>query len=359
MSLAAFLQVPELEARYRKVKKFFFLRESAYDVTSACQLRCDGCYYFAGERANVEDDRNPERWRALLEREKARGINYVNLAGAEPALVPRVLRACYETISLGTIFTNGLRRIDPDVRYRVQISVWGDHTGDPKYRKYASGKEGPYCLPLQLKNYRNDDRVIFVYTFNSENVQQVDEVLRAVGGEGHRITFNIFSTPLGSQSGLTLRETLTRTREKMLEASEMYPQTVVYSEYNAEVHTQEASLRQQFGCPYPRAAKEEGRRFGIATTFRNYRADLTDTADSCCVPHTDCSDCRHYAAGSAIVTSRLDRHVQSETRFRGWLDYVDTYLAIWILGYQKGANLYRQLSTGTGDASGVVRHPVE
>jgi hypothetical protein len=137
MSLAAFLQVPELEARYRKVKKFFFLRESAYDV----------CYYFAGERAIVEDDRNPEHWRTLLEGEKARRINYVNLAGAEPALVPRVLRACYETIPLGTIFTNGLKRIDPDVRYRIQISVWGDETGDPKYRKYASGREGPYCLP--------------------------------------------------------------------------------------------------------------------------------------------------------------------------------------------------------------------
>src|SRR6059036_1926941 len=49
MSLTAVLQVPELEERYRKVKKFFFLRESAYDVTSACQLRCDGCYYFARE----------------------------------------------------------------------------------------------------------------------------------------------------------------------------------------------------------------------------------------------------------------------------------------------------------------------
>jgi hypothetical protein len=342
MSLDAFLQVPDLGARYRKVKKYFFLRESAYDVTSACQLRCDGCYYFAGDRSAVRDERSPERWKALVEREKARGINYVNLAGAEPALVPRVLRACYETIPLGTIFANGLKRIDADIRYRVQISVWGDHTGDPKYRRYANGREGPYCLPLQLQNYRNDDRVMFVYTFNNENIAQVDEVVRAVRDEGHRITFNVFSTPIGHASVLTLRDTLQRTREKMFEAMTTYPQTVVYSEYNAEVHTQEASLRAQFGCPYPRAAKEQDRRFGIATTFRNYRADLTDAPDSCCVPHTDCADCRHYAAGSAIVTSRLDRHVRSEDRFRAWLDYVDTYLAIWILGYERGENLFRR-----------------
>jgi hypothetical protein len=59
----------------------------------------------------------------------------------------------------------------------------------------------------------------------------------------------------------------------------------------------------------------------------DYR-DFSHTPDSdCCVPDIDCRDCRHYAAGSAIVSSRLNLHVQSEYLFRGWLDYVDTYLA--------------------------------
>src|SRR6266576_3305367 len=53
MSLSAFLQVPELQERYNKLKKYFFLRESAYDVTSTCQLRCDGCYYFEGDKHTV------------------------------------------------------------------------------------------------------------------------------------------------------------------------------------------------------------------------------------------------------------------------------------------------------------------
>jgi hypothetical protein len=340
MSLTAFLEVPELEARYKKVKKYFFLRESAYDVTSACQLRCDGCYYFAGKRSQVRDNRDPASWRAFLEAEKRRGITYVNLAGAEPSLRPEVLRACHQSIPLGTVFTNGLKKIDADIRYRIHISVWGNATGDPKYRRYASGKEGPYCLPLQLQNYKNDDRVIFVYTFNNENVEQVDEVLRSVHGEGHRITFNVFSVPEGNGSVLKLKDTLDRTRAKMIEAIERYSETVVYSYYSAKVHTRELSLRGQFGCPYPRAAPPEAKGFGIAKTFRNYRTDLTHDADSCCIPDTDCTDCRHYAAGSAIVTARLDLHTQAEPRFRGWLDYVDTYLAIWILGYQKGENLY-------------------
>jgi hypothetical protein len=342
MSFSEYLAVPELAARYDKVRKYFHLRESAYDVTSACQLRCDGCFYFEGDKYKVKDNRDPETWRRFFVQEKERGINYVNLAGAEPALVPKVLAACHQVIALGNVFSNGLRRIDPEVRYRIHLSVWGDSTGDPKYRKYYGGREGPHCLPIQLQNYRDDDRVIFVYTFNNENVDQVDEVLRAVAGEGHKITFSIFSAPEESGSALRLQDTLERTRDKMLAAIDSYGDTVVYSRYNARVHTQEQSLHRQFGCPYPRAVLAAGQPVaGLGKTFRSYRADLTHVPEcDCCIPDTDCSDCRHYAAGSAIVTSRLHQHVESESLFRGWLDYVDTYLAIWILGYEKGENLY-------------------
>jgi hypothetical protein len=339
MSLTTFLQDPELKQRYVKIKPYFFLRESAYDVTSVCQLRCDGCYYFEGDKYQVADNRDPGAWRELLQRERERGITYVNLAGAEPSLVPQVLRACYETIPLGTVFTKGLRKIDPDIRYRLHLSVWGDGTGDPVYRRYAGGRPGPYCLPVQLKNYKSDDRVIFVFTFNGENVDQVDESLKRVDDGGHKITFNVFSVPERNQSTLRVSDTLKETRAKMMEAMLRYPGTVVYSPYNAEVHTRGTSLRDQFGCPYPRAAAES-RPFGMSKTFRNYRADLTYSAESCCVPDTDCADCRHYASGSAIVTSRMDLHIKSEPAFRGWLDYVDTYLAIWVLGYQRGPNLY-------------------
>jgi hypothetical protein len=340
MSLTTYLRDPVLEARYKKVKKYFFLRESAYDVTSTCQLRCDGCYYFEGDKFKVTDNKDPRVWRALLERERERGITYVNLAGAEPSLVPEVLRACYETIPLGTVFTNGLRLIDPNIRYRLHVSVWGDATGDPQYRRYAGGRPGPYCLPIQLRNYKADQRVIFVYTFNSDNVSQVDEVLKLVSDHGHQMTFNVFSTPEGNRSGLKARDELGRIRDKILEAMGNYSDTVVYSRYNAEVHTRPASLRAQFGCPYPRAAAQAVKQFGIAKTFRNYRADLSHSAVSCCVPDTDCAECRHYAAGSAIVTASLAQHVTSAELFRGWLDYVDTYLAIWILGYRKGRDLY-------------------
>jgi organic radical activating enzyme len=344
MSFTDYLQVPELAERYRKVKKYFFLRESAYDVTSTCQLRCEGCYYFEGDKYKTRDNRDPEAWRAFFEDEKRRGITYVVLAGAEPALVPKVLQACYDVIPFGSIASNGLKKIDPAVRYRLHLSVWGNSEGDPKYRRWANGKPGPDCLPSQLRNYRDDDRVIFVYTFNDDNVDQLDDVVERIHDEGHKLTFNVFSTPQRDRSPLQLSEGLKRTRDKMLQALDEHPDTVIYSRYNAEVHTQPAGLHELFGCIYPRAQLMYGTvGSGITTTFRSYRTDLTHTAASdCCVPDTDCSDCRHYAAGSAIVSSRLALHVDSEARFRCWLDYVDTYLAVWVTGYQKGPDLYRE-----------------
>ena len=53
----------------------------------------------------------------------------------------------------------------------------------------------------------------------------------------------------------------------------------------------------------------------------------------------DCRDCRHYASGSAVVTARLFRHATDPETFKAWLDYVDTYLAVWVMGYEKGENL--------------------
>jgi hypothetical protein len=342
MSFAALLQIPELGERYRKIKQYFFLKESAYDVTSACQLRCDGCYFFEGAKSQLRDNRDPEAWRSFFTDEKQRGITYVVLAGAEPALVPKVLKACYEVIPLGCIATNGLRAIDPELRYRIHLSVWGDSAHDPLYRKLYGGHPGPDCLTAQLKNYKNDDRTLFVYTFNHHNIDQVMEVANRITGEGHQLTFNVFSNPQHSSSSLKVDDTLAKIYDRMIDVMERFGDSVIYSYYNAEVHTHTKGLHDLFGCIYPRARQMGSQvKGGIGSTFRSYRTDLTHSVETdCCVPDTDCADCRHFAAGSAIVTSQLHLHAETEQRFRAWLDYVDSYLATWVLGFKKGVNLY-------------------
>jgi len=44
-----------------------------------------------------------------------------------------------------------------------------------------------------------------------------------------------------------------------------------------------------------------------------------------------------------VVTARLYRHVDRLETFQSWLDYVDTYLSVWVMGYEKGENLCKKI----------------
>ena len=124
----------------------------------------------------------------------------------------------------------------------------------------------------------------------------------------------------------------------MVDLLQRFPRTVLFSWYSAMAHTHEKGLNDLFGCSYPR--RNPSTDVGLGRSFRQYRTDLTwDRVAACCVPDTECRDCRHYAAASAVVTARLFRHATDPDTFRSWLDFVDTYLAVWVQGYEKGENL--------------------
>jgi MoaA/NifB/PqqE/SkfB family radical SAM enzyme len=324
---------PAVRARWEKVRRYFFLRESTYDMTNRCNLRCDGCYYYEGNKQFARENDDPEAWRLLMRQEKERGITYVVLAGAEPSLVPERLSVCFAEMPLGCIATNGFLRIDRSVGYRLHVSVWGDDATSLRVRKAKD------LLRRQIGNYRDDPRAVFVYTFTRENIDEVGGVMEILAAAGCRATFNIFSAPVGYQGDLRHdRDSLARTRRAMGEMMARYPQHVLFSPYNAVAHTHEQGLHDLYDCSYPR--RNISTAIGLGRSFRQFRTDLTWDRDvSCCVPDTDCADCRHYAAGSAVVTARLYRHVTDPPTFRSWLDYVDTYLAVWVMGYEKGENL--------------------
>lgn len=324
---------PEVKERWEKVRKYFFLRESTYDMSNRCNLRCDGCYYYEGEKQFAAENGKPQAWRNLMQSEAARGITYVVLAGAEPSLVPELLDVCYQEIPLGCIATNGFKKIQESIGYKIHISVWGNDETSLLVRKAKN------LLKKQIENYKNDARAVFVYTFTRENINEVNEVARTLAQENCKLTFNIFSSPVGYNGALRhTDESLLRTRQAMIDLLNQYPQNVLFSVYNAVAHTHKSGLHDLYTCAYPR--KNQSQDIGLGRSFRQYRTDLSwDRSIACCVPDTDCSDCRHYAAGSAVVTARLYRHVNSLSVFQSWLDYVDTYLAVWVMGYEKGKNL--------------------
>ena len=331
------LAQPEVKVRWEKVRKYFFLRESTYDMSNRCNIRCDGCYYFEGEKQFAKEIDDAESWRKLMQAEKARGITYVVLAGAEPSLVPELLDVCYQEMPLGSIATNGFKKIPESVGYKIHISVWGNDETSLRVRKAKN------LLKKQIENYKNDPRAVFVYTFTRENIDEVKDVAAQLVAQGCKLTFNVFSSPVGYTGNLRHDdESFTRTRQMMMALLNEYPQNVLFSIYNAMAHTHKKGLHDLYGCSYPR--RNPSQDIGLGRSFRQYRTDLHwDRSVACCVPDTDCADCRHYAAGSAVVTARLYRHVNNADTFKSWLDYVDTYLAVWVMGYEKGENLCNEI----------------
>lgn len=328
--------------RWEKVRKYFFLRESTYDMSNRCNLKCDGCYYYEGEKQFAVENRDMNAWRGLMREEKKRGITYVVLAGAEPSLSPELLKVCHEEMPLGSIATNGLKYISKSVDYMIHISVWGND--ETSYRTRRS--KG--LLKKQIENYKEDPRAVFVFTFTKENIDEIYEVSDIIAGNNCKITFNMFSSPVGYNGSLRHNpDSLERTRTVMLDMLGKYPEHVLFSPYNAVAHTHEKSLHDLYSCPYPRM--NPSRDIGLGRSFRQYRTDLNwDRSAACCVPDTDCKDCRHYAAGSAVVTAKMYRHAIDPDTFKSWLDYVDTYLAVWVRGYEKGKNLCENLNPPPG-----------
>ncbi len=323
----------KVKERWEKVRKYFFLRESTYDMTKRCNIRCEGCYYYEGEKQFAKDNRSPEDWRNLIKAEKKRGITYVVLAGAEPSLVPDLCRVCFDEIPLGAIATNGLKFIPESLGYKIHISVWGNDKTSRKLRNADN------MLKRQIENYKDDPRAVFVYTFTPQNIEEIFQVMEVLGKDGCKATFNMFSAPVGYKGKLRhTKKSLAKTQKTMLEVMENFPENILFSPYNALAHTREKGLHDLYGCSYPRCNPSTA--IGLGRSFRQYRTDLTwDRDAACCVPDTDCDDCRHYAAGSAVVTARLFRHAQNPVTFRSWLDYIDTYLAVWVAGYEKSPNL--------------------
>jgi len=223
---------PIIRDRWEKVRKYFFLRESTYDMTRRCNVRCEGCYYYEGEKQFAAENPDPEAWRRLMQEEKARGITYVVLAGAEPALVPELLEVCFQQMPLGAIASNGIKFIPESVGYKVHISVWGNDQTSRRIRKAEN------MLSRQIENYRGDARAVFVYTFTRNNIEEVFEVVAALATVGCKVTFNMFSAPVDYRSELCHTEaSLQQTREAMLNVLAEHPDSVLFSPYGAVAHT--------------------------------------------------------------------------------------------------------------------------
>ncbi|AGT08776.1 radical SAM protein [Paracoccus aminophilus] len=290
------------------------LRTSNYDISNTCNLTCEGCLYFSG--AGPEIDRAESdlaKWRDFFSAEALRGINFAYLGGAEPSLYPDRIRACQDSIPFGVIFTNGIKKVESDIRYRIHVSIWGNESRSQLYRGASSNRKA-------MRNYAGDPRALFVMTLNSFNLAEIPEVVQACKDHGLALTFSLFSSTIeyernlksgqqskGSyfrfsspQADMRLDDTgLQTARTAILQACKDFPETAKIPPEFVDWMTQPDSLYQldQDGI-----ATDCGNR--LTRHHAHYNADLTKNSGKCCAPNIDCRSCRAYAMSYATYFSR-------------------------------------------------------
>jgi hypothetical protein len=331
-------EAPELELRYARAKEFRrILRQvSNVDMTSRCNLRCEGCFYFEGDdykQASEEED--SARWRIFFEDQARRGVTFLSLVGAEPALVQNRLEIANRYIPRGAIFTNGTIKIRPSINYPIVISIWGDPGTTERFR-------GGGTFWKALKTYCGDRRARALFMVHAMNIGQISDVTRIVHDHGIPLSFNYFS-PTNSylaklaagaknddeffrisssaDNFILVPDALERARDTIDNIIDLYPETVFHTHAFNRV------------CTNPNGLYDIDPTTGIATNcggrnfrwHRSYRVDLKPSSAKCCTPNVDCKDCRLNAVALASLVFRLDRFVGSIQKFRDWLDICEQY----------------------------------
>ncbi len=322
-----------LEAGYAEAKEIIknFRRPAFYELSTRCNLKCEGCYYFEGgetQRPNVSDIKT---WERFFESEAKRGVSIGYFVGAEPALEQDRLLAAAPYFPYGNVGTNGTIALDPAIPYRIGVSIWaGEDETDQKLR-------GASVFRKALKTFRGDPRAIMIFTVSGWTVNQVEAVAEMCADHDVDLTFNLYSPTqsfleklaAGAQhdndffrvsstgdSPTLDAESLQKVRKQLDRAIEKYPKTVLYNrKYNEWICGEGSrySLDPETGIALDCHARIQG-------PLRYYTADLQPARIKCCTSSMDCSQCRVYSAGWSSRFVPRPEDVVTREALREWIE---------------------------------------
>ncbi len=329
---------PSLKARYLKAKRVIraFRNPSFYEITTRCNLKCEGCYYFeGGTTAVIPETKQLDAWETFFEAEAQRDVSMAYFVGAEPALAQDRLFAAAAHFPYGKVGTNGTVKIDPALPYRIGVSLWAsDDMLDKRLR-------GGSAFRKALRNYAGDPRAIILFTVSSWTVDQVPLIAEICADHNLPLTFNIYSptqtfnrklaaaTPndsaffrVSSQEASPRfdDEALDRMRRAMNDAIDKYPDTVVYSKYYNDYICQPGSryaLDPETGVALDCQSR-------ILEPMRYHDVSLKQNPVKCCTPDVDCSTCRMYGGGWSSQFMPRAKDVSDIHAFSGWVDSLET-----------------------------------
>ncbi len=346
----AYLGDPFLRRLWNATRAAGPIRSVSVDLTHACNIRCQGCYFFAEGM-----DRTPQGdIDEFVARERARGTNFVTVVGGEPSLVLDRLKKLYDAFRL-SVATNGLRRI-PRAGFEelpIGVSVWGGHETDRELR--GSGRLDVWCRALD--NYRDDPRAFWYYTVAPGHAHEVEDVVTRCVENGNRVLFNFYGDLEGRGRDLDYRLGFGEVRDAITATIRRYPDKILMTARLAEVVSTGRLYDERWGhatCtsispdhPVNRERVRNGRPF--SRHFRAYNADLETTRRCCTAIERDCASCFDTWQHFSWVMLNLRKHLGSKQDFTEWLTTMYLFYFInRLVDVDEGAALLPEIHRRTG-----------
>ena len=296
------------------------IRSISVDLTHVCNIRCQGCYFFAeGMDRSRQGDID-----GFISQERSRGTNFVTVVGGEPSLVLDRLKKLYDTFKL-SVATNGLRQIPREgfEELPIGVSVWGNHDTDRELR--GSGREDVWSQALD--NYRDDPRAFFYYTVAPGHAHEVEGVVSRCVANGNRVLFNFYGDLEERGGGLDHTQGFADVRRAIDGMIDRYPEEILMTSRLAEIVSTGRLFDETWGheaCtsispdnPVNRGRIRNGKPY--SRHFRAYNADLLTTRRCCTGVDRDCGSCFDTWQHFSWVMLNLRKHLGSERDFTEWL----------------------------------------
>lgn len=322
--LKDYLDDPLLEAMYGMIRGAGPVRPISLDITSKCNLRCAGCYYYAEGMDQVDARKDDRAFDDLIKSELARGTNFVTVVGGEPALVPGRLRKLHANFKIN-VATNGLIRIPFEglEDMPLGIALWGNRETDSKLRDRGQRD----LFSIALDNYRGDPRAFWYYTVAPGCAHEIEPVVEECVENGNRVLFNYYSDILGLGGDLDYRRGFDQVHAEVERMISLYPDMMYTTRYLSEVITSGELMGDTWGydvctnLTYDNEINRERQANGnpFNRHFRAINADFTTTRRCCTGIDRDCDSCFDTWEHFSWIMINMRAHLGSKSDFANWL----------------------------------------